>query len=261
MIALKQLLLAMPNNITSYSKEDIKIDPYIKVEEVKDKQGRVVFRFIRFNLNGNILKKILDFKQTGQKLYISKNIKTQLQYCVLSDGENWYKQNRFQSGLTFCTYYELSSQTIEYVSEKMVMRSVVSFDGEIINQIRRDCLEDAESGVAIATAHHWVLQQLLNQLNFRINVPSLWLKLIPWGLSLLIVLVVSIILLATNLIPVPLTLLLMLVILVLLQYLFRRLLPLYKPLLRRWIARQFLSNFLSANSQDKNQAKSMLERF
>ncbi|HEY9874634.1 MAG TPA: hypothetical protein V6D12_14435 [Candidatus Obscuribacterales bacterium] len=234
----------------------IDLDGYIQVEEEINEQGLVLFRFVRFNLDKKSIKKILRAKKTGQNLYISKNLRAQLRYCALSDGENSKGENRFQSGLTFCTFYNIAKEA-EQESEKMVMRSVIAVDGDIIHQIRRDCLEKQKRCLAIATSHYWLINQLLNQLPIK---PTLWLNWLSWGLSLLIVLGM-VILYPKNLMSVnPLILLVPLVMWWLLQEGIKRLLRILWPSVRPWFWRQLLLRFFSRKPFEKKIVKGIFKR-
>ena len=230
------------------------VDPYIKVEELKDEQGRILFRFIRFNLNKQSLKIILRARARGQILCIDRSLLAQLRYCALSEGENQYKGSRLQSGLTFCTYYEWMQ------SESIVMRSVISPDGDIVHQIRRDCFDYPKRCRAIATAHHWILEQLLNQLGIKATT-LLWLIWLSWGLSFLIVAAIVIVY-AANVHPFnPLMLTVGVVMWWVMPVALRPLLRLFLPPVRAWAFHQLLSGLLSPNSLKKKIAKGILERF
>lgn len=243
----------MPNYSPLQLNKGLPVDPYINVEEIKDKQGRVLFRFIRFNLNKESLKTILQARSRGQRLHIASNLLTHLRYCALSDGEHRYNASRIQSGLTFCTYYQAQME-----AEKIVMRSVISPDGDIMHQIRRDCFDYPNRCRAIATAHHWILEQLLNQLGIRETKLLTWLS---WALSLpivaLIVVFYAVIFKSIN----PLILLAAAVMLLLLQTSLKRLLPLWLPQLKAWLFHQLLFGLLCGNSLKKKIAKGLWGRF
>ncbi len=124
----------------------------------------------------------------------------------------------------------------------MVMRSVISLDGDIIHQIQRDCLEYPKRCLAIATSHYWLIEQLLNQLRVK---TILWLHWLSWGLSLLVV-AATVIRYIENLMPINFwTLLTAGVMSWLLQQGIKRLLVYLQPLLNRWVLRHLLLYFLS----------------
>lgn len=235
-------------------KKGFALDPYIKVEELKDERGQVLFRFIRLSLNKQSLKTILRARFHGQRLYIDRPLLAQLRYCALSDGENRHKGSRFQSGLTFCTYYAPQME-----SENMVMRSVISPDGDIMHQIRRDCFDYPNRCRAIATAHHWILEQLLNHLGIKPTAMSLtWLS---WGLSFLIVVIVIFCAITFYRVNLLWMLLAAVVMLLLLQLILKRLLRLLLPSVKAWVFGQLLSGLLSPNRLEKKIAKGIFRRF
>ncbi|AFZ12795.1 hypothetical protein Cri9333_1913 [Crinalium epipsammum PCC 9333] len=235
-------------------KASINLDKQIQVEEVKNEQGLIVFRFIRFNLDKTSVKAILGAKSRGESLEISKSLLTQLRYFALSDGENSQGKNRFQSGLTFCTYYYKSA---ELQSENIVMRSVISLDGDIIHQIQRDALETPKKCLAIATSHYWLINQLLNQLRIT---STLWVNWVSWGISLLLV-AAMVIPYAGRLMQVNfLTLLIPLLMSWLFQQGIKRILRFTSASMGSWALRQLLLRFLSPKPFEKKIAKFLLRR-
>ena len=225
-------------------RKGLSLEPYIIVEKERITRKRVVFHSVRFNLDKDILKKIQQAQQTGRCLSISRKLLADLRYYVLIDSEN-----RLQSGLTFYTYY------LRDGSKEALMRSVISMDGDIFHQIKNDCLESPNFCRKLVSAHYWLIDQLLSQLRlgelFR-------LKLLSWGLSLLItgVIVIPFI---QQLIKVNPWLLLALVAMVwLLQMVLRPLLLLFLPILGHWTLRKLLSGLLSRKLLEKKIAKGIL---
>ncbi|HEY9649065.1 MAG TPA: hypothetical protein V6C95_00270, partial [Coleofasciculaceae cyanobacterium] len=169
-----------------------------------------------------------------------------LRYYALTNGEN-----SLQSGLTFCTYY------LRQGSQEALMRSVISIDGDIIHQIKNDCLERPDFCSTFVSAHFWLIDQLLGQLRVR---ASMKLNQLSWGLSVVIV-VVTIIpyiqqLIQTN----PWMLLMPVVMSWLLQVVLKRLLRSFLPILSRWILRRVLAGLLSRQSWKKTISRGILAR-
>ena len=228
------------------SKHDaLNLEPYITIEKERLTRKRELFHGIRFNLDKDTLRKIQHAKETGCQLQVSPTFLADLRYYALTDGDN-----RVQSDLTFCTYFLRGS------SEEAVMRSVISMDGDILHQIKSDCLERPNFCRQIASAHYWLIEQLLSQLRLR---TLLKLKGFVWGLSLLIVAALVIPFLP-QLIEVNAWLLLVPLVMVwLLQMLLQRLLGLFLPSIRRWAWRRYVSGLLWHKPLDKKIAKSILQ--
>ena len=246
----------MRKNLPRSSRQSLNLNPYIQVEEVKDDRKRVQFRFIRFNLDLSVLDRILLAKATGRRLYIERHLLAELRSYALVDGES-----RLQSGLTFCSYYSepKSGQT---PSENILMRSVISLDGDIMHQVRRDCLEDATRCRAIATAHHWLIEQLLNQLCLKKVRLLNWLNWLSWGLSFLIVAVLVIVYVVNFNTVNPLFILPAgLVMWGILQVSLKSLLFLLLPPFQAWAFRQWLRWLISNNPRKRRMAKGILARF
>lgn len=239
----------MRNFFPTSFKQSLDLDSYIKVEEFKDGKGQIASRFVRFNLDANLLDKILQARAKQQNVGVSRRLLGELRSYALLDADSC-----LQPALTFCTDYS-KSVSQKPVSENLVMRSVISLDGDIIHQIRHDCLKDSTWCLAIATAHYWLIDQLLNQLQIK---TVLLFNSLSWGLSLLTVALTLIHYLEQlN----PLTLLASAVMSWLFQQGYRYLLRLLFPPLRRWLLRQLLFRLLSPNQLEKKIAKVILGWF
>ncbi len=228
-------------------RQGLNLEPYIEIERERIARKRVVFHSIRFNLDKDILIQIQQARETGRCLHISRTLLADLRYCALVDGEN-----RVQSGLTFYTYY------LRGGSEEALMRSVISTDGDIFHQIKSDCLERPKFYRQIASAHYWLIDQLLGQLRLK---AFLKLNQLAWGLSLPIALIVAVmvILFIPQLIQINLWMLLALVVvLLLLQVALQRLLRLFLPTVGRWAWRQLLLGLLSHKPLEKKIARGIL---
>jgi len=135
-----------------------------------------------FYLNQSVLQAIQAARYQGERLQIPWRLVASLQKLVLFDEG---RLNRIQSGLTFCTYYvdQQDSQQMGGRQEQFVLRTVVSADGDVINQVRRDYLQHFYCLEIVAT-HHWLINQLLSTLQLRSRQFINWLA---WGLSVVLV--------------------------------------------------------------------------
>ncbi|MBZ8183151.1 hypothetical protein [Oscillatoria salina] len=218
------------------------------IEIVKEKitRKRVVFHGVNFYLSEAYLEQIELARETGAKLNLSRPFLTDWRYYALFD-----EQNRFQSGLTFSTYYEQGNSNIP------LMRSVISLDGDILHQIANDCLSLPDFALKITSAHYWLIEQLLAQL--RLEAQN-WLNWFSWGLSLIIV-AVTVLGNLEKLLPInPITLLAPLLMAWLLQVGIKRLLLLILPHFRRWLLRQLLFGMFSQSPQKRKFVLRLLGR-
>jgi len=222
----------------------LNLEPYINVDKERISRTRVLFHSIRFNLNKDVLQRVQLAQETGLNLYISRELLADLRYYALVGGEN-----RLQSGLTFYTYY------LRGGSEEALMRSVISTDGDIIHQIKSDCLERPNFCRQIASAHYWLIDQLMSQLRLK---ALLRLNQLSWGLSLLIVAATVIRYIQQFMEANPLLLLAPVLMSWLLQVGLQRLLLLLLPTVRRWALRQLLSGLLSRKPLKKKMAKGIM---
>ncbi|PSB02717.1 hypothetical protein [Merismopedia glauca] len=219
----------------------INLDEKIEVVEETDSQGLIVFRFIGFKLDKNSVNKILQARSQGEKLYLSRDLLDNLRTCALSEGEHRNGGNRFQSGMTFCTYYQKNGEAS--FSDKILMRTAISLDGDIINQVRKECLNNPQKCLAIGTAHHWLIAQITQQIGVK-AVSYKYVQWRIWGIALAVG-VVALILAVTNIIPWWLFALIALA-----AALAAFFLPSQVGIRRReWI--QWLTAFLSPNGSDR----------
>jgi hypothetical protein len=118
--------------------------------------------------------------QEGYRLELSKPLLSCLRQCVLVD-----EQGYPQSGLTFCTHYTDDPQLIAklsptlatsgedailFASGQVVLRTVLAWDGDVIQQVCEAHLRHPAC-MQITTAHHWILGQLMQQLRLGATAP------------------------------------------------------------------------------------------
>lgn len=135
-------------------------------------QGQFILR-----LDEALLEQLHQVSSLGLRLKIPYSLAADLRRYTMFD-----QVGRIQSGLTFCTYYaswfntgksEVISASTSAVrrSGKMVLRTVVSLDGDVINQVVQDCLQHPDC-LKITAAHYWIMNQLLNGLRFNLKMPA-----------------------------------------------------------------------------------------
>lgn len=225
----------------------LNLEGYINLDTERITRSRVLFHGIRFILDKESLQDIQQAQQTGRHLHIPRQLLTDLRYYTLIDGEN-----RLQSALTFCTYYQRGE------FKEALIRSVISIDGDIVHQIKRDCLERPNFCRKIAAAHYWLIEQLLEQLRLGafVKLESLF-KWFSWGLALLIV-VLMVIPFIPEFLNNPWMVFAPLLMAWLLQWGFYYLFRLFSPAIRSWIWRRILSGLLSPKPGSKQMAKRIL---
>lgn len=225
----------------SWKRRALNLEAYIQFEQERITRSRVVFHSIRFNLDKDVLQTIQYAQETGRRLDISRQFLADLRYWALIDPEN-----RLQSDLTFYTYY------LEGGSPEALMRSVISTDGEILHQIKSDCLEHPDFCRQIAAAHYWLVDQLLSQLRVGawINVDRL-VRVLSWFIAGAIALPFVPVLIEVN----PWLLLPLVLIAWLLQRGLQSLLLSLFPSFVRWTLRHLLSGLLSHKPWERKIAK------
>jgi hypothetical protein len=140
-----------------------------------------------FYLNEPILPALQVAESEGCLLKIPSTLLSNLRRHALFDDEGYP-----QSGLTFCTHYTDDTPTSnaqhatvsEFNSEhgvtiappvffpagKLVLRTIVSLDGDVIHQVDDEHLRHPHC-LAIASAHHWLINQLMGRLRLSFTSP------------------------------------------------------------------------------------------
>lgn len=242
---MRHLVSRKPSRKSS-ARTALNLEPYIQFEQERITRSRVVCYSIRFNLDQDVLQTIQYAQELDRRLDLSPQFLADLRYWTLIDPENHLK-----SDLTFYTYYQR-----EGFSEAL-MRSVISLDGEVLQQIKSNCLENPDFCRQIASAHYWLINQLVCHLRLGalINV-----KRLAWVVSWIIAVAIAVPFIPL-LIEINPWLLLALVLMVwLLQRGLQNLLLSRSSSFTRWTWRRLLSGLLSHNSLEHKIAKGMLAR-
>ncbi|MBE9127019.1 MULTISPECIES: hypothetical protein [unclassified Coleofasciculus] len=228
----------------------LNLEGCINLEQERISRSRSLVHTIRFTLDNDFLQNIQTARKTGCRLYVPRDLLATLRDYTLIDWEN-----RLQSGLTFCTYYRRGE------SEEALMRSVISLDGDILHQIRRDCLEHPNFCQALTSAHYWLIEQLMSQLRLGAFLPlNLLLNLLSWGLALLIA-ALFVILFIPEFLNNPWLLIAPLLGVWLLQIGLQGLLRVFLPAFRRRLLRWMLSGLLSHKPRSTQIARRILAWF
>lgn len=133
--------------------------------------GRLIFHGIHFDLDPFSVQAITHLRHHQQLLSLSTPFLNTLRQYSLNNGQgNW------QTGLTFCTYFQ----------QQPVIKSYLALDGEMIHQIHHRCLNTPQLAVETIQAHHWLIEQMLSQLSWQ---PSHLLLRISWLLAGLLIII------------------------------------------------------------------------
>ncbi|MDB9313639.1 hypothetical protein PN462_11060 [Spirulina sp. CS-785/01] len=127
---------------------------------------------IHFYLNPETLDAIQQAKESEQRLYIPKKFLSVLRYYLF-----FAERNSLTLGLNVLSYYE-QNQAV-----KPLVRSLISFDGDIVYQIDQTCLEDEALAQSLTISHYWLIEQLLTALRLAWTD---WFKKLAWIPYLLI---------------------------------------------------------------------------
>jgi len=153
---------------------------YINIEE-----GQVFF-----NLDKQALQKIYQPQIRDYPLHVPCSLRLRLLHDALLKREVRTLNRRkteiyLQPGLTFYTCYSDEQETQKLddhsyftpsiIKKKNLLRTVISPDGDILNQISSSSLQHPYFSEISAT-HHWLTTQLLNHLHANLN----WIPRLIW---------------------------------------------------------------------------------
>ncbi len=154
-------------------------------ERIRCEEGQFMF-----DLDAETVARIQEAIAQQETLLLSRERIAQLRQSAIWDDRD---RQFLQSGLTFCTCYPVQRRsqatpgcppTAAGLPRTIVLRTVVSLDGDILNQVRSDYLAHPDCR-AIAGAHYWLVAQLTDQLDISLSqylesrVGRL-LRLLPW---------------------------------------------------------------------------------
>ena len=210
-------------------------------------QKQLLFHGVSFHLNHDILQEIEQAKLNNYQLKLSPALLIDWRYYALFN-----QYSNLQSELTFSTYYQQGK------SKEAMMRSVISFNGEVLHQISSNCLQNSELTEQITSAHYWLIEQLLDKLKLRLKRAS-WLNWFSWSLSILIV-TLTMLFHLDKFQMYPLMLIFPFLMCWLLQWGIKRLLRLFLPSFHRWFLRQLLFGLFSRQQQTQQKALGILEK-
>ncbi len=212
----------------------------IHIEQKRFTRQRSIPQRISFHFNKDNLKQIQEARAKNQSLLLYPTLLADFRYYILLNQCDY-----FQSGLTFCTYYQEREQEIA------VVQSVVSLEGKIEQQIRRGAVVPATQDPSdnpywldtIIDIHYWAIAQMFEQSPLKPKNYSNWLF---WGLALPLLMAIAFFCCQLLGIFHPILLLILIVAIWLFQAGSKHLLL---PHLRTWILCQLLFGIFSHSSK------------
>ncbi|MFP4296661.1 MAG: hypothetical protein ACLFT0_02245 [Spirulinaceae cyanobacterium] len=216
--------------------QDLHIERWLRIRKEKVDAKNTIVHGFEFNLNANQLAHLKAAKEQGEVLIVPPKMAQEIRYYTL-----------FSPVLIFSTFYQ----------KELVFRSAISLEGDVVNQVRHDCLERQELAVAIASIHHWLIQELIAQ------VPLQYKRLgtrLAWVLAILIVAVSLLISLVNFQVLNPLFWLLPFVAIWLFAEGIKRIIWLLLPYFRRWLLRQMLAGRFSRHYKSRQFVLNLLTK-
>lgn len=214
---------------------------YINREQIS--RRHIIPNGVRFYLNQDYLREIKQAQTQKVQISLSAYLLADFRYYILIE-----RQSHISSDITFSTYYQQDDQEIAKI------KSTISVEGKIKQQICHNDWQDSQLLKEITNAHHWLIQEMLSQLPLEKKGYSKWLS---WGIALIItVLAVPLVLLLN--VSDLFKILLIIILFFLSQQLSKSFLIAY---LRNWILSQLLFGVFSYRSKDRKVGFDLLALF
>lgn len=133
-------------------KPSLNLGHYIRLEKEQIAPQNVIFQGVEFHLDADAIAQIQIAKNRGDAIDLQEDFLADFRYYAL-----------FYPSATFCTYYPKNG------AEVALIRSTISLDGNITNQVCQDCLSDGEFTATLISTHSWLIQQLMRRLHFYLK--------------------------------------------------------------------------------------------
>ncbi len=148
-----------PHPVKSADPQTVVPVPQRLVDCVVEKDGQ-----FWFYLNRRLVAEGMRSRQLNESLKFPPSLLVSLRRAAIWDVGATVKSNQvseatIQSGLTFCTHFD----------NRLVLRTVVSLDGDVLNQIESRLMDSPDECLAVTTVHYWLMDQLTGELRSDIR--------------------------------------------------------------------------------------------
>ncbi|WP_036485727.1 hypothetical protein [Myxosarcina sp. GI1] len=200
-------------------------DSLIHIDERKLNYEKTIIYRVRFDLNGDKLKAIINAKENNCNICFSDKTITKLRYYALVE----YKYKR--SPLIFITKYQ--NTKADYTIKTSILR-----DGKIYQEIEKIIIVDSQLFSYIISTHHWLISQILVSLKLKSTSYSKYLLPAIFFLVIVFVLLLILFLPITNSFDIILTVFGAVLLLAIANFI-------YKHKLSAWILYQLAEGFFA----------------
>ncbi|AFY37168.1 hypothetical protein Lepto7376_0771 [[Leptolyngbya] sp. PCC 7376] len=181
---------------------------YISLESEESEQGDHLVYGVAFDLTQHSLPRLLEIKAVGRRLKFSRNFVLAWQQYALFQENSGVLQRAWSFTLTY--------------ESQGVLQTLVTRDGEIVNQICADILPHPVLYQQLREVHLWMMDQLLGKLGLR-RPRGRWINAAAWSAAITLIVILAL-LNAGTVLSQPLLLLPLLLAIGILKWLFDKLL-------------------------------------
>ena len=222
----------------------IVLDSCIYINQERISRRHIIPNGVRFYLNKENIILIQQAQANKHKIKLPPRLLADFRYYILVE-----RQSYIQSEITFSTYYQQNTQEIAKV------KSTISLEGKIYQQICHDGGKNPQLLLVIVNAHYWLIGQMFSQLPLKRSSFSKWL---PWYISLgLTILIAPVFFYLPNFSFIIKLIIIILLVLFLKECSQR----FWIGYLRRWILSQLLFGIFSYRSKNRKVGFDLLAMF
>ena len=218
--------------------------PLISVKKELISPGIIVPAQVDFNFNQSYLKQIIHQKSNFKQLKLSPELLGDFRFYSLQ-----LNKAVPNFSLVFITHYAEEHQPIA------VIKSVVSYDGKITQQICRSLFKNTLLLDDLVASHYWLIDQICDRLSFEYAKQG---NLLAWGLSIVIAILIAPLLFYFVAINWLIKLIIIFVILLLLYLIIK---TSFQKYLNSFLLQQFLFGFFARNTKRRKIGWFLLQYF
>jgi hypothetical protein len=155
----------------------------IQIKSTKISRAAAVPQQVCFHLNEQILEQIKHIQAHQTKLALSPTNLANIRHYALLNLSPAQQSPFTQSGLTFTTEYSFEN----YHTSVGLLKSVISLEGKISQQIQRELVANPPLLHQISQAHYWLIAEILVQLPLKSKVWYFWLVVSCLAIAIILV--------------------------------------------------------------------------
>ena len=161
------------------------LESYIYIDEKRVGRQEFVPCGVRFELNPSNLIDINLAQENSAQLKLSSDRLTNLRYYALLSSQ---ANKQLSPGYALPSQLVITTNYLQQEKSISVIRSVINFEGKIIQKIEHNLWQNTQLLNNLLNAHYWLSSQILSQLSLK---PKNYLEFSSWGFSFILIVLVA----------------------------------------------------------------------